>query len=148
MDRFIKYLNSNSPRIVVDQLNSVGVTSFSYLGHNIQLEVTGSDKDNIIIQTWFGHSKKAPAAAAQVAKFNAFLQKQKLGCKLTFRNMNQKHVFRLTTKTTPEKFRNVVLQHMIEHFLEMTIELNNIINVNDVKTVDKVQLTSIVGAGQ
>ena len=127
-------------------LNSSGSTSFSCLGLKIRLEVPRGINNAIIVQTWFKHSKKAAAAAIQVSKFNASLQALGLGGKLTFRSTNRKHMFVLATKMNPDKFRNIELQHVIEYFVEMSIELHNIINTTDAKRVEKVQLKSIAAA--
>ena len=138
---FIKDLNSGSPSITIPQLNDSGTTSFSYLGLKFRLDVPGASvADNVIVQTWFDHSKKAANISGRIVQFNAALQKMGLGGKLTFRNMNGKHAFTLTKKMDPEQFSKTSLRHAIEYFMEMSIKLHNIINTNDIKRVDKVRL--------
>lgn len=144
VDTFIEDLNSNSPSITITQLDNSGITSFSYLGLKFRLEVPVGVADNIILQTWYEHSKKAAGISGRVVQFNAALQKMGLGGKLTFRNMNGKYAFTLSKQMDPEKFSKTSLRHGIEYFMEMSIKLHNIINSTDLKKVDKVRLTNSV----
>mmetsp|Transcript_24504 Transcript_24504/g.43959 ORF Transcript_24504/g.43959 Transcript_24504/m.43959 type:complete len:632 (+) Transcript_24504:45-1940(+) len=147
VDNFIKDLNSGSPAVTIAQLDSSGTTSFSYLGLKFRLDVPEGVSDNIIVQTWYEHSKKAAGISGRVVQFNASLQKIGLGGRLTFRNMNRKHAFMLTKKMDPEKFSKTELRHGIEYFMEMSIKLHNIINTTDVRRVDKIRLTNSIAAG-
>jgi len=147
VDCFITDLNSGSPTVTIVPLDNSGITSFSYLGIKFRLEVPGGVSDNIIVQTWYEHSKKAAGISSYVVKFNAMFQKMGLGGKLTFRNMNRKYAFTLTQKMDPETFSKTNMRHCVEYFMEMSIKLHNIININDVRRVDKVRLTHSVAAG-
>eukprot|EP00578_Thalassiosira_sp_NH16_P007954 CAMPEP_0181123974 /NCGR_PEP_ID=MMETSP1071-20121207/26214_1 /TAXON_ID=35127 /ORGANISM="Thalassiosira sp., Strain NH16" /LENGTH=755 /DNA_ID=CAMNT_0023209209 /DNA_START=163 /DNA_END=2430 /DNA_ORIENTATION=- len=142
---FIKDLNSGSPSITISQLNDSGATSFSYLGLKFRLEVpVGGVADNVIVQTWFDHGKRAAGISGRIVQFNAALQKMGLDGKLTYRNMNGKNAFTLTKTMDPEKFSKISLRHSIEYFMEMSIKLHNAINTGDMKKVDKVRLVNSV----
>ncbi len=145
VDTFINDLMSGSSTITIFPLDSSGSTSFSYLGRKFRLDVpTKSVDDNVILQTWFDHSKKAAGISGRVVSFNAAMQKLGLGGKLTFRNMNGKYAFTYTKPMDPERFSKTILRHGIEYFMEMSFKLHNTINIGDVLKVDKIRLSNSV----
>jgi len=93
VESFIDDLNSGCSAITIPLLDSSGMISFSCCGMTIRLEVRESN--NKIVQTCFEHNNKAAAAGGrpgrQVRHVPANIG---TGGKLTFRYMNQKHVFK------------------------------------------------------
>jgi hypothetical protein len=144
VDGFIEDLNSGSPSISVSQLDSSGMTSFLYTDFKFRLDVPSGISNNIIIQTWYEDNRKAFEISALVAKFNTSLRRTGVGGRLTFRKMNGKYVFSLTKQVQPEQFCKNSFRHGIEYFIEMSIKLHNIINVDDVRPLEKVRLTNSV----
>ena len=140
---FINDLNSGAPTITIKNLSD-GISSFSYLGIKFTLEVP--EEDNIFtLQTEFEHNKKAAGISARIVEWNKALQEIGLGGKLTFRSIKGKFTFMLSRDIDPDKFSRRELRHSIEYFLEMSIKLHNIINVNDLKKICKVRLANNVG---
>ena len=135
--------------IIPKSLDNSGITSFSYLDLKSGLGVPEGVNDNVLIRTWFEHSRRAVGASAKVVRFNAALHKfGPRGCgKLTYRNTNVRYAFTLAKKMdpNPENFSRTLLRHGIDHFVEMSIELHNTIMGADVPRVDKVLLVNSNG---
>lgn len=151
IDGFIRDLNcGSSPAISISELDSSGITSFTYLGLEFRLEVPeGAMNDSaIMVQTWFEHSKKAAGISGRVMQYNAAFREMGLDGKLTFRNVSGKFAFTLTQKMDPEKFSKTLVRHGIEYFVEMSIKLHNIINSTDTKKVGKVRLVESDGLAE
>lgn len=144
VDGFINDLNAGLPSISLSQLDSLGMTSFLYTDLKFRLDVPGGIANNVIIQTWYEDNKRATEISSLVVRFNTSLQKIGVGGRLTFRKINGKYVFSLTKKVDPELFCKSSFRHGIEYFVEMSIKLHNIINTDDVKTLEKVRLTNSV----
>ena len=132
-----------SPSITIAELDSNGITSFSYLGIKFTLEAPSDRINNntFTVQTMFEHSRRAASINARIVEWNKALQEMGIGGKLTFRNIKGSFTFTYVKEMDTEKFRTRDFRHSLEYFLEMAIKLHNVINVNDIKKVDKIRLT-------
>lgn len=148
IDAFVCDLNSGSPSISLSTLDSSGTTYGCYQGLEFRLEVpSGFSDNNLILQTWFEHSKRAAGINSRIVDWNKSLQQMGSGGKLTFRNLSGKYAFTLTKSIDVDKPNKIVftsIRHSIEYFLEISIKIHNIINVTDVKSVEKIRLTAQV----
>ena len=92
MDAFVCDLNSGSPSIPLSTLDSSDTTYGCYQGLEFRLEVpsSGFADNNLILQTWFEHSKRAAGITSRIVDWNKSLQQMGSGGKLTFRNLSGK----------------------------------------------------------
>lgn len=91
IDAFVCDLNSGSPSISLSTLDSSGTTYGCYQGLEFRLEVpSGFSDNNLILQTWFEHSKRAAGINSRIVDWNKSLQQMGSGGKLTFRNLSGK----------------------------------------------------------
>ena len=139
VDNFIEEINSASYYNNITIHHDSRKAFFTYTGLDYTLQVPCNESNNVIIQTWFEHDRKAARIPARIVEWNRSLQENGIRGKLAFRKSDVKFAFTLTFIST-EKFSKTSLKHAMEYYLEMSINLHNAINVTDQKRVHKVRL--------
>ena len=147
IDNFINEINSASYNNITIHHDSDSDSDsdsgrkafFTYTGLSFTLQVPCNEANNVIVQTWFEHDRKAASISARIVEWNRSFQENGIRGKLAFRKSDVKFVFSLTYIST-DRFSKTSLKHAMEYYIEMSIKLHNAINVTDQKRVHKVRL--------